>query len=138
METNELMINDFVYRKQHEEFHKKVPQSVVKIDGIETEMVTIAPRSEYLDADEIEPIPLTVEILEKNFEIAFEKAFGIAFDTFKIKGYLIQNEGGVWWFGYINRIFCKICPVNYVHELQHALRLGGLTEVADNLKIYQL
>lgn len=128
MQTTELMLNDLVYRKAHTEFHKEVPQTVVKINGIETEMVTIAPRSEYLDADEIEPILLTTEILEINFEKVFDVEF-------KIKGYRILKEDGVWWFGYINRIFCKICPINYVHELQHALRLVGLNEVADNLKI---
>ena len=65
MDTKELMIGDLVYRKAHEEFHKKVPQCVVKINGLETEMTTIEPRSEYLDADEIEPIPFTAKSCRK-------------------------------------------------------------------------
>lgn len=34
MEAKEFMLNDLVYRKEHEEFHKPVPRSVVKIDGV--------------------------------------------------------------------------------------------------------
>ena len=34
-----------------------------------------------------------------------------------------------------NNMYNLSCPIKYVHELQHALRLCGLSELADNLKI---
>ena len=34
-----------------------------------------------------------------------------------------------------NGMYNLSCPILYVHELQHALRLVGLSELADNLKI---
>lgn len=34
-----------------------------------------------------------------------------------------------------NNMYNISCPIKYVHELQHALRLCGLSELADNLKI---
>lgn len=34
-----------------------------------------------------------------------------------------------------NKMYNILCPIQYVHELQHALRLCGLSELADNLKI---
>ena len=34
-----------------------------------------------------------------------------------------------------NRMYNLSRPIRYVHELQHALRLCGLSELADNLKI---
>ena len=37
--------------------------------------------------------------------------------------------------GISNNMYNISCPIKYVHELQHALRLCGLSELADNLKI---
>ena len=34
-----------------------------------------------------------------------------------------------------NNMYNILRPIQYVHELQHALRLCGLSELADNLKI---
>lgn len=124
MESKEFMFNDLVYRKEHEEFHKKVPRSVVKIDGVMSDdMITFAPNSEFLDMDEIEPITLTAEILEKNrwFEIFKDKYEGhISLAKEETTCFRIKNT--------------NIC-LRFVHELQHALRLYKLNEVADNLKV---
>lgn len=127
MEANKIMIGDKVAVRSNDGYDSfTLTVSEVKENGISSGKHRI-----FFAYDEIEPIPLTAEILARNLEKAFEKAV----DTFKIKGYRIQKEEGVWWFGYINRVFCKICPANYVHELQHALRLVGLNELAYNLKI---
>lgn len=143
MQTTDLMLNDLVYRKAHNEFHKEVPPCVVKIDGIETEMVTICPRSEYLEADEIEPIPLSTEILAKNCKsitkdgcrtyYEFSENFAVkqinndnSFFFCEIKGgFMGKNEIDDWTWQQIDNF----------HELQHALRFVGLNEVADNLKV---
>lgn len=34
-----------------------------------------------------------------------------------------------------NNMYNLSCPIQYVHELQHALRLCGLSELAENLKV---
>lgn len=34
-----------------------------------------------------------------------------------------------------NKMYNLSCPIQYVHELQHALRLCGLSELAENLKV---
>lgn len=123
MEAKEFMLNDLVYRKEHKEFHKPVPRSVVKIDGVmDNDMITFDPNSEFLAMDEIEPITLTTEIVEKNgwFEIfkrAYEGHISLAQEP---KSFRIKNT--------------SIC-LHSVHELQHALRLVGLNDVADNLKV---
>lgn len=79
--------------------------------------------------ENIEPIPLTEEILQKNFPKADKVAWWFADDyedaydrlTYEvhISGGALGINGFMW----------------YVHELQHALRLCGLNEFADNFKI---
>lgn len=145
METNKLMINDLVYRKPHEEFHKKVPQCIVRIDGVETEVVTIIPESEYLIDDEIEPIPLTAEILERNNfqrqeeERGFSEPYIVYVNEdyrYPIKIYIkgLMDNAHHLYVGYDDDEPRISLYINYAHELQHALRLVGLDNVADNLK----
>lgn len=79
-----------------------------------------------------EPIPITEEILKMN---------GIPtngdthlFDT--DRNYYLElqwEDGKLWWT--INLAEYCIMPFAYVHELQHALRLCGLNELADNFKV---
>lgn len=72
--------------------------------------------------DDIEPIPLTKEILEKN---GFEE-----FDGWYI--YIPENTGiEIAWLGTILKIGgecgnLELPTIEYVHQLQHALRLCGL------------
>lgn len=84
----------------------------------------------YIEQDELEPIPLTEEILEKN---------GIKRSSYdgKIYGkYFSEDEHGrleisvngddIWWS--INCEEYHILKLNFVHELQHALRLCGINK----------
>lgn len=87
---------------------------------------------------QIKPIPLTAEILEKNGFILHRKTYilkwrGVEIHWRKTDGYAsitapnnLKLEG---WCSISNGYFC------YVHILQHALRLCGLDELADNFKI---
>ncbi|MBR5030871.1 MAG: hypothetical protein IKT03_05580 [Muribaculaceae bacterium] len=80
--------------------------------------------SAFYGYDHIEPIPLTPEILEKNFSstaywyfIGTDK-FCFRIDKYKDKWDLYFGRDGK---GTNLRI-----KINYVHELQHALRLCGI------------
>ena len=87
----------------------------------------------------LKPIPLTPEILEKN-GFGFIKSDDTKsvwngqwiYKDFELATCCLDREGN--WPCYIN-----ICDLNikceYVHQLQHALRLCGLTELADNFEI---
>lgn len=69
--------------------------------------------------EELEPIPLTIEILEKNGIEATDTGCYIG-DNLEIS--VEDNE--VWWS--INCNEYHIIQLKYVHELQHAIRLCGL------------
>lgn len=143
MKAKEFMLNDLVYRKEHEEFHKPVPRSVVKIDGVtDNDMITFAPHSEFLDMDEIEPIPLTAEILQKNATSVTKDGcctyyeFDDNFAVKKFSGFFFfcELENGLS-LGKGEIQDNTWMQMHYVHELQHALRLVGLGEIADNIKV---
>ena len=69
---------------------------------------------------QIEPIPLTAEILEKN---GFTKhAYGFSFQYLKLNGNL-RNDDTVY---FTITISGKDITIDYVHQLQHALRLCGI------------
>lgn len=110
MKASELMIGDWVKLSKGNWFENR------KVELIDIEMIA---ESVYL----AEPIPLTPKILEKNgwMKIAVDGVF-----------YPKQLKGELPWIGYATnedswrfriRDFCEI---NYVHELQHALRLCGI------------
>ena len=96
MKTSELMIGDWVS------------------DTRTGTPLRVNPFMAELEVPEWQPIPLTVEILEKN---GFEDAFWISTSC-----NLLWKDGKL-------QNFCReeddeVCiPCEYVHELQHALRL---------------
>lgn len=83
------------------------------------------------DIEHIEPIPLTEEILNVNG--FWEEGGGFA--------KFFPNVGKfTTWKSRIEDIQCTLLgtvelPLRYVHQLQHALRLCGLNDIADNFKI---
>ena len=76
-----------------------------------------------------QPIPLTPEILEKNGwkETEYWHEYE---DGNTIIQYSLSN---IW--GIINGIEIEHFKCEYVHQLQHLLRLCGLDELADNFKV---
>ena len=76
-----------------------------------------------------QPIPLTPEILEKNGwkETEYWHEYE---DGNTIIQYSLSN---IW--GIINGIEIEHFKCEYVHQLQHLLRLCGLNELADNFKV---
>lgn len=125
MKAEELMLNDFV----------KHNDKVVQIAQINKFM-----------ADNLQPIPLTAEIMEKNGFILVEVGDnGVNTPKKNINRWekwqcdskwhtftLIYDKMTERWKFYYN---FNGFSFKYVHELQHALRLCGLNEEADNFKI---
>lgn len=83
----------------------------------------------YARLEDITPIPLTPEILEKNGWNEETHCFYNE-DTMCELDLRMDNGGYVWINGGV-----VVCSIYYVHELQHALRLCGLNDIADNFKV---
>ena len=118
-EKVDLMTDDWV----------KTPEGNYRVLGVLNDVVYTDFRNDERDgmafSDElVEPIPLTPEILEKNgwMYIAEDKVF-----------YSENLKGELPWIYYItdgsNEVFRMkdFCNLQYVHQLQHALRLCGIT-----------
>lgn len=87
--------------------------------------------------DQPQPIPLTPEILEKNgfvFDCDFWTIANPRYNNVRMVRYCSIDEDatdaflGHW-------AFDENYAIDYIHELQHALRLCGLNELADNFKV---
>ena len=121
MKANELMIGDWVKFPTSDLFHKvyAVQGKSVKID-----------KQYWHKADNLEPVPLTAEILEKNGwlyqEYPDDEKFIWPVDNEIEMPFwlLVGMDGNRYW---VTVGICELmCPINYVHELQHALRLCGV------------
>lgn len=116
------MVNDLVF--------DKVNKRVVQVCEVSDDGYIFNHFSQVLNLDEIEPIPLTPEILEKNFEKSeycepnFSKDYlitdigaTITYDVVtQLIGLPVRNIAGDW-------DFYSITEIRYVHQLQHALRM---------------
>jgi hypothetical protein len=122
MKPNELMVEDWVIRKG-------VSKEPMRIYNINVSAGTV-----YLDQDgrgvtekfeNIEPIPLTLEILKKNGFVYAD----LPFEDF-YEGYGLHIHGGNYADGHSNwYIICGInvsMNVTHVHELQHVFKLCGI------------
>lgn len=108
MKANELMIGDWVKVYAESKYYTK------QIGIIQ-----------LILADYSEPIPLTEEILKANGFIKGDIDFG--YSLFSDVSFMIDIDNAE------KGIVTK--EMRYVHEVQHALRLCGLNELADNFKI---
>lgn len=97
----------------------------------------------YSLSAEIEPIPLTDDILKENFVFNELGRYEIG-EHLKgrkgqpdrgLDGYIIFRLDGIAECSMWSKCCNMSVNVNYVHELQHALRLCGLSELANNFKI---
>ena len=116
MDAKELMIGDWVMNT-----HNRKPEQVCEI---RERMVMLAYNDLY-DYDEIEPIPLTEEMLKANgYEehVGEKGAYGVTIaphfkrdDSPEV--FCDGNPFAVW--------FDKPVDIKYVHQLQHVLRQYG-------------
>ena len=131
MKANELQIGDYVdYRGQ-----------IIKVTSLydkggSNEVGWSDKESVWVNADNVEPIPLITEILKKNgFETEDDVHFSIQGQSDILELLLVELPFDGYYFDivrtektinkcnqrcYIDRYFASI---DYVHQLQHALRL---------------
>lgn len=120
MKAENLMIGDFVM--QNGCTH---PSRVAGVTPNKIHTIWADGTKHAKDACYFEPILLTTEILEKNGFVKHDKIHPYYMDYYHERdGFTIFNSGT--WHGYI---------LDSVHQLQHALRLCGLNDLADNFKV---
>lgn len=80
--------------------------------------------------EQLEPIPLTQEILEKN---GFESTSAPSERVWKRNGQEVwlDNEGKKYWANIKNGEFYFEGYIEHAHELQHALRLCGIEKTIE-------
>lgn len=130
MKAEDLMIGDWVYTKVQvddtgtEPVFEMVPRKVTElseiINGIYTE------KTSTFAGAEIEPIPITIEILEEN-GFRYEKGYSssvyrldeyflVQYENERYRAYWLSEDG--------DEDLDKI--ITYVHELQHILKFCGI------------
>lgn len=123
MNANELMIGDWVRCTDPKPFR------IEQIDGIEE--LVYGDDGFFVNTADLQPIPLTGEILEKNgFEDVGDCIYQITERPywFWVDFYNHQYGSELDTSTYINEDSERIIKLNgipYVHELQHALRMCG-------------
>ena len=135
MKATDLMIGDWVCLK--DDTKSELP---LKVDGVLIDDISLEGDGFLGGVDGlIRPIPLTPEILEKNgFGFVKSSDRDSVWNGWWINRGLelatacLDKEGN--WPCYIN-IYDSNIKCEYVHQLQHALRLCGLDELADNFKV---
>lgn len=154
LRAEELMVGDWVRVKdcidQFYYFDEYEPGEIVQVreildNGINPNWAG-AEVSGILGLEDIQPIPITPEILEKN---GFEK---LDFSHFQIGDRrLVLDADGRWdgplsWNWVVTEMDTNakgqpvvldyyVATINCVHELQRALRCVGLFELANNIKL---
>ena len=129
MKIEEIMVGDYLKITEPDKFAGFIG-SVQNIGGPSKYLTMYL--EPYHDVDvfieDVEGIPLTAEILEKNFQ---EFLPGINL-MYQLKGpYCAMNEDGQWVFGLVkvdgeNSARYPLVKISFVHQLQHALRLCGI------------
>jgi len=146
MKANELMVGDWVKIKTYgisDKFERTEAYIYVKVAEIGSALITVEYNNEIKEPyricenTEIEPIPLTTEILEEN---GFED---IGDDTYQLE------EKPCWfWVDFFRHNYgceydtstyeyeddehrLKLYGIPSVHELQHALRLCGIEKTIE-------
>lgn len=110
VDAKQLMIGDWV-QKESDNAYVKILLNAEKIIATDDGRTII-----QLTSEDIHPILITEEILKKN---------NIEWEFYDCYHFEFKNNGAV----------VTLSGYPYVHELQHALRLVGLDDMADNFKI---
>ena len=126
MKPTDLMIGDWVRVKGHLDYDKV--QEIARDESMQW-YISFACSATLCRAYEFEPVLLTPEILEKN---GWERN-GIFMEK------KIDENTHLSWTDICGSVLSQgnyyMCDCNYVHTLQHALRLCGGDELANNFKV---
>ena len=139
IENESLMIGDWVYAVYN---GIKYTAKVEKLDYDIAVICNGLPDDwqDGYDFDDIKPIPLTPEILEKNgFELYKQDFTSHKVYKFGSLDYIEADEGYMGVGGYveykhfntIHRFIHYVFKLYYVHELQHALKLCGINKAIE-------
>lgn len=126
MKANELTSKDLMIGDWLRDSFGNIGQ-VYRLDPgrVHLRLLQERPQDEEYIVHDIEPIPLTPEILEKNG--LAKDAYGCCFKEDKYMAMEITaEEEGIYWT--INYNEYGILKLEYVHQLQHALRLCGINK----------
>ena len=123
MKTSELMLGDYV----------STPKGIFRVTAIQDNDVIFTDYADDItgavDIEDVQPVPLTEEIIEKN---GFEKQTDeFCKEYYNLVGtdFCVLYVDNIWWFGQMD---CEsethnrpdpFFAVNKVHKLQHALRM---------------
>lgn len=128
MEAKKLMIGDYIVSELGNIYRVK---GVRDWDGGEV-LVSTGKADMWYDYRLIKPIPLTEEILKINgFEILHTNTTSLV--EYNVYVILTKNQGDSSYY-FASYGHYKIC-IMYVHQLQNALRLCGLNDLADNFRV---
>ena len=150
MKPTDLMIKDWVLWKNRYVQVVRISGIVYSFGHIDTLLAhcnDVGDGIETHDISKISPIPLTTEILEKNgwIQCKYETCKSLyEYKGLHLRHTMIKRSNGRWVANVNGNVekfhdeythsFLRI-NVFYVHELQHALRLCGLIDLADNFKV---
>ena len=132
MKANELMIGDWVYNKHHGKNIKLTSYDFFTHTHNEFGEQELAPFAKPTIGRDLEPIPLTKKILEKN-----------GFENIGDDIYQLEEKPCWFWVDFFRHTYgceydtstyeyeddehrLKLYGIPSVHELQHALRLCGI------------
>ena len=136
MKATDLMIGDWVKIKGHLDCDKV--REIARDENMQW-YISFSCSASLFRAYEFEPIPLTPEILEKN-GFCFVKSSDRdtvwngwwIYKGLELGTCCLDREGN--WPCCINITDSNV-PCEYVHQVQHALRLCELDELANNFKL---
>lgn len=120
MKATELMIGDWVY--------DNMLKGYGKIEVLTPFAVQCDIHTDTHHMDFFQPIPLSEEILKANnidFLSLYHNDFSDSKPNINIRSYRDKHF----------EVMSGSMPLRYVHELQHALRLCGLNDLADNFEV---
>ena len=111
------------------------PHKVAAICPQDMVMVAKEEETKFYRARSLTPIPLTIEMLLANGFTKFVDGYRRTFYNYVIDNNLMLDISDWEDEGLKIAVGGKFRELKYVHELQHLLRLIGLSEVANNFKI---
>ena len=135
MKPTDLQIGDYIKYQGHVYIIEEISaKGWVHIIHPETR-TRVSMASDYI-MDLLEPIPLTTGFFAQNgFELRDVFLYHRIDDKPHHYDFKLKNSGVFTSSGYTLECGIYHLTIRYVHELQHALRLCGLNELADNFKV---